>query len=423
MKRFCTMAAMLLMAAGVSAQSSSASYPEGNWQTEYAEGNNKYYVIMEIEREQEKNGICGSLSITDVNTDKEVYSADLTYAMRGMQNDVPTGIYYFNVKSDKGRESSIGVKRGNGTNGSGKIIVSATGELKDHPALKQSYNACFPEMIEIPSRNVSSEQELIGRLRRAIASKEEITGYGSNPQLYVNAHSQLNHSKPIYAKPKGTGAINIRKQRDAKSEKIGELPAGKSLLIVDEFDGWCQVKMSEKETGWVSLSVVTLTNTEGTPAIEPTYPPLVDGHVAFMGISLAESPANFKQKLQAKGFKALEQDEFNITLHGQANGAASRVIISKGVVNGKNGCLYSLRVVDQKSYRLPQAKTRFRQLVQKIEAVYGKGTSGDYDDENTQNRKVKVGNGLVTVSMFNEDEMDGASDFYTIAVAYQDFPE
>lgn len=143
-----------------------------------------------------------------------------------------------------------------------------------------------------------------------------------------------------------------------------------------------------------------------------TYPAVVNGHLAFMGISLAETPATFKKKLLAKGFRLFLEYEGGVTLKGLVNGVPSLVNISNG----------QILINDQKSYQLSKAKARFHQLVQVLEEIYGKGTRGE-SDEYSLNHKIKVAKGVIIIDMFNEDEMDGSSDYYMVNALYQDIGE
>ena len=140
-----------------------------------------------------------------------------------------------------------------------------------------------------------------------------------------------------------------------------------------------------------------------------TYPAVVNGHLAFMGISLAETPATFKKKLLAKGFRLFQEYEGGVTLKGLVNGVPILVNISNG----------QILINDQKSYQLSKAKARFHQLVQVLEEIYGKGTRGE-SDEYSLNHKIKVAKGFIEINMFNEDEMDGSSDYYMVNALYQD---
>ena len=55
--------------------------------------------------------------------------------------------------------------------------------------------------------------------------------------------------------------------------------------------------------------------------------------------------------------------------------------------------------------------------------IYGKseGDSSAEEYEGYAKQIIKVGKGMVIVELFNEDEMDGASNFYTVSVLFQDW--
>lgn len=413
------MAVLALAGNNVKAQSSDAAYPMGVWQTVDDENSNdKYFVNLEMFREVNENGSCGSLDISDINTDKTLYYGELYYSHKELDNNnVGNGTYVFKVKSDKGKECTIRV------NAKRQPMVTANGELKDHPALKQKLQLC-PGALggtggEVFGMYCESEKELLGFLRSAAKLKNpKAPGFG-NLQQFINAHANLDPSKPKFAKPKGTGAINVREKANTTAAKIGELKAGETLPVIDEFNGWCQVKLSEKQKGWVSLSVVTLTNVEGKSGMEMTYAPTVDGHVTLLGISLGLKPAEFSNQLMAKGFKKEWGDENNMSFTGTYHGTASRVSVSIGIVNGQKGCISGVHVISLKSLKLAQAKVRYREMVQKMEGIYGKGKT-EASEQTYARHVIPVAKGYVSIEMMNEDEMDGASDFYVVNMYLSD---
>lgn len=157
------------------------------------------------------------------------------------------------------------------------------------------------------------------------------------------------------------------------------------------------------------------THKKGTPvttSIPLTGPAIVDNHLAFLGISLNESATMVKTKLVSKGMKIARNEEGsnNIYLTGAIDGVNSKVMLG---VTAENK-IYSLHVYDVKVYRLPQAKTRFGNLLAKVESIYGKGT---YETNEADYKKyiIKTAKGKVVIDLFNEDEMDGASEFYCVA--------
>ena len=251
-----TLCMLALVGTAVKAQSCDARYPMGEWQTRTDEKDPKYFVSLSVYREK---GECGSLSIDDYKTEEGLFSGDLTYAGKEMKDNMPTGTYYFNVKTESGKPCTISV------NGSRKPVIIATGELKDHPAFKEDIIHC-PGLLMgtggyTHAQYMESEKALLNDLRDAVKDRRVPTEGFGNLQQYINAHANLDFTKPKYLKPKGAGAINIRKEANATAAKIGELKPGQTLLVIDEFDGWCQVQLDEQTKGWVSLSVVTLTNT------------------------------------------------------------------------------------------------------------------------------------------------------------------
>jgi len=413
-KVFVIAAALLLIAVKAGAQSSSASYPAGCWWA--ADDKDQFLLTMHIWRSTDEQNSCGDLTITDKDTDKELYSGTITYQYRELVNDVPTGVYYFNVVSDKGKQSRIAIRPWK--QGREEIVVKSEGELKDHPLLKQKFYGIFTEVDEQPTMFLNTESELLAYLRESIANREEVGGaWGINPMLYVNAHARLNHELPIYAKPKGAGAVNIRDKASTTAAKVAELKPGETLLVIDEYDGWCQVKLGEDKTGWVSLSVVTLTNTKGrvSSSYHETYPPVVDGHLAFMGIPLSVSPEEMKAKLMAKSMTkdgGMEEETGQIYLIGSVDGVKSRIWIAS-----KDEGIYTIHVEDFKTYLLPKAQTRFKTVLNNAIAIYGQGTYTDNYD-GYKGYKIKCGKGVVAVWLMNEDEMDGASDCFKVIVVY-----
>lgn len=263
--------ALLLLPIAASSQSSDAAYPMGEWQT-YAEGvTPKYFVSLSIIRktvpDEDFNNRpgCGSIIIFDYKTDKELFRGQLTYAGKELKDNMGTGSYIFNVRSDKGTTCTINV------NGSRTPMITGTGELKGHPAFNEMMTLCPGLMMgtggEVHGMYCESEKELLDDLHNALTDRRIPTvGFG-NLRQYINAHAKLNPTKVKYAKPKAKVAVDVRKTRNINTASLGKLKVGQTLPVVDEYDGWCQVRISEREFGWVPLSAVTLTNTQGTAAV------------------------------------------------------------------------------------------------------------------------------------------------------------
>lgn len=428
---------LLTLGIDCKAQSSEAGYPVGTWQSNPEAS--EVFVDISIWRENTPNPdygnklSCGELSIDSSPS----YDAMLTYAGRGLdKNGMPINVFYFNVLNANNKSSQIAVRKmkskdneiGNGTKIS---IIQVTGDLANNSALKQQLysvgggnGAAFdPTPLDV------TEKELMASLKDGVANGWNLRGFG-NIRQYINAHSKLILDKPKYAKCKGTNSINIRKDNNPKAEKIGELKPGTTLLVVDEFDGWCMVCMKERQFGWVSLSVVELTNTptaitsteattqnNSTGGVSLDGPAIVDNHLAFLGISLGESATLVKTKLVAKGMKINNNGDgsSNVHLTGVIGDVQSTVTIG---VTAKN-TVFNISLYDKKSYRLPQAKTRYNTLLTKLESIYGKGK---YESNQNDYKRyhIRTSKGLVTLDLFNEDEMDGASNFYSIGMSFSE---
>jgi hypothetical protein len=151
----------------------------------------------------------------------------------------------------------------------------------------------------------------------------------------------------------------------------------------------------------------------------PTQAQVVNGHVTFLGIPLNETPQGMRDKLMAKGMKkavGMETDTGNIYLTGTVNGVPSTVHIVVGVGNK----IYNINCIEKKDYRLPQAKARAKALLAQMEAIYGKAKSTNFSDDVVGEATINVANGSVLVGYSNQDEMDGASDFYYVSSTYND---
>ena len=142
------------------------------------------------------------------------------------------------------------------------------------------------------------------------------------------------------------------------------------------------------------------------------YEPVVNGHIAFLGIPLSETANGMKSKLVAKGFKVerVDRETNYIYLLGNVYGVPSQIEISPDY-QGK----ITVRVYIKKSARLPQAKKTYNLFLSKMTETYG---SGKYEtnDDGWKKYQIDRSNGTVFVELFNEDEMDGASDFYLVAI-------
>lgn len=167
----------------------------------------------------------------------------------------------------------------------------------------------------------------------------------------------------------------------------------------------------KKQLFLLLISMVLLPLSGAAQNVQQTDPPAVNGHIAFMGIPLSETANGMKTKLLAKGFKLerIDRDTKYIYLTGNVYGVPSRIEIAPDY-QGK----ITIRVY-AKSQRLPQAKKTFNTLLAKAKAVYG---NGSYETNEDGWKKYMIGrpDGTAFVELFNEDEMDGASDFFLVAI-------
>lgn len=260
MKKLIALSLLIIISISNMAQSTDFLYPYGRWQSMPESGG---YVELFILRDRNAyhnfntTGI-GSLSITDKNYNI-IYESILRYDGKEIKGG--TYIYYFQVRSEQGRSSRIGTQKVVDEEGLSVKIVEITGELTNRVELKEKLGwvEAFNGVNYDPTSEAASDQELLNMLRNGIKEGLNIRGFG-NLQQYVNAHTGLDMSKPIYAKPKGAGNIYIFKEDDLQSAKIGVLKPGNALRVVNEYNGWCEVENYDKARGFVSLSAVTLTN-------------------------------------------------------------------------------------------------------------------------------------------------------------------
>ena len=415
------------------AQSCDAAYPFWGWVNELPDtGDAPYWVEIDVNRvtkpDEDFGGRkgCGYISVTDSNNGKEIYKGQLNYAGKGLNADgTSTGIYYFDVRTKDGRTAKLGIKRT--TDGVVTTLVSGqvpgSSEFHNKALTQLPFNGTWvPVGVES-----TTEKELLDDLRDALTDYDKdrteyrTKGFG-NVKQYIAAHANLDPAKPKYAKPKGAGAVNIRATASTTAQKVADLQPGHTLLVVDEYDGWCQVKLADKKFGWVSLSVVTLTNTPGqamaTTATQETFPPVVNGHLAFMGIPMNVSPALMKSKLMAMGMtpakdKWSEGEDF--WLEGMVNGVKTQVWVS---VDG-NHKIYNINTYDAKSYKLAQAQARYKKLLDSMVATYGKGAY-QTNENGFKEYYIRSDKGVINVQLFNEDEMEGASINHKVAVYYSE---
>lgn len=187
--------------------------------------------------------------------------------------------------------------------------------------------------------------------------------------------------------------------------------------------GTAQESMAQRKTAVKKTAAKKATTAKKAATAKATLvsipmegPAVIDGKYAYLGISLNETPANMRAKLKSKGMTIKRDYEGQMTdVRGVVDGVKVRLDVQEF---SPNGCL--VRQYDEKSYLLPKAKTRFNALLDKVVSIYGKGEY-KFNDNDRKQYLIKTDKGEITVELFNEDEMDGASDYYTIALCVTKF--
>ena len=138
-------------------------------------------------------------------------------------------------------------------------------------------------------------------------------------------------------------------------------------------------------------------------------PATVDGKYAYLGIPVDENAAGMIAKLKAKGMTVKRNWDGEMSdVHGIVDGVKVRLDV-QNVASG--GCL--VRQYDEKSPVLSKAKVRFNTLLDKVVSIYGKGRY-EKNEDGWKHYVIKTDGAEISVEMFNEDEMDGVSDYYVV---------
>lgn len=270
MKKLLSIVFVIMSALAGMAQSSDLYYPMGGWHSAYNEENDgKDYLQIFIHRVSDKVTLaCGEFLYGE-------YDAILRYVSRGMnQNGVANNVFFFVVKDEQGHESRLGIEKTMGEENATVKIVSLEGYLAGKIKTKQELTPCmyangshwydftfealnYKQFLEALQDGVKAEDKL--KKSGETEYIPVIKGFG-NLRQFINAHQNLTYGKPVYAKCKGNSAVNIRSKGDISAQKVGELLPNTSLQVVDEYDGWCQLRMDGNKFGWVKLSTVILSN-------------------------------------------------------------------------------------------------------------------------------------------------------------------
>lgn len=195
------------------------------------------------------------------------------------------------------------------------------------------------------------------------------------------------------------------------------------LLIALLTLGTAQMSMAQQRKTAVKKTAVKKTTTAKKAvakaplvSIPMEGPAVIDGKYAYLGISLNESPANMRAQLKAKGMTIKRDYEGKMTdVRGVVDGVKVRLDVQEF---SPSGCL--VRQYDEKSYLLSKAKTRYNALLEKVVSIYGKGEY-KFNENDRKQYLIKTDNGEISVELFNEDEMDGASDYYMVVLSVTKF--
>ncbi len=141
-------------------------------------------------------------------------------------------------------------------------------------------------------------------------------------------------------------------------------------------------------------------------------PAFIDEDLAYLGIPLSETVSSMKAKLKEKGLKSQSLYDGDEDLYGIVGGTKVRVNVQ---VNAHKGC--EVRQYDTESLKITKATTRFQALLSQLTSIYGQGKYKD-NEKFYKKYHIKTPKGTVIIELFNEDEMDGSSDCYLIAVCF-----
>ena len=138
--------------------------------------------------------------------------------------------------------------------------------------------------------------------------------------------------------------------------------------------------------------------------------PVVYGNLAFMGISLGETPANMVTKLKAKGFRLVTKDLQTgyYRVAGTYCGMKSKVDLLLNSPKKISG----ITVTSSAFYNNSRGKAQLKIVLEKLKAIYGEAMEeyGSYTIELQQ--------GTVTVGMYDRDELNGDSGEYYIGISF-----
>jgi uncharacterized protein YraI len=77
-----------------------------------------------------------------------------------------------------------------------------------------------------------------------------------------------NTPTPVVTAVAGADGANVRRGPDLAYEKLGYLEPGDSVVVTGRYGGWFRIDYAGSEA-WVYSGVVTVTNEEQVPEVEP----------------------------------------------------------------------------------------------------------------------------------------------------------
>ncbi|MBQ7470827.1 MAG: SH3 domain-containing protein [Prevotella sp.] len=279
------------------AQSSDGAYPIGLWVTNYEEVNSaRFFITRNLEEQSEVNNQmgCGVFYLTNAEGDP-VQTGLLNYTGHSGE------YFFFSIKTKNGEESKVSLMKYKDGEDFKVKIGKVTGALANNIILKSSLlmlpGGYANGSAYDPTPFALNTTELLPILREAARDKLYTPGFGDVKQ-FISLHEGVDLSKPLYAKCKGSSAVNLRKKGSTSAEIYGEMTPDMTLKVYDEWNGWLKVYVQEKKVAYVSQSVVTLTN---TPGAVTTVEPSEGGNTSASSSSSAAATTAQPEKCPLKG--------------------------------------------------------------------------------------------------------------------------
>ena len=168
-----------------------------------------------------------------------------------------------------------------------------------------------------------------------------------------------------------------------------------------------QKKTSVRKT----MSTVKKKTSVVTP-ISITDPVVIDGHLAYMGVQLGQSPSKIWTELEKKGFKEVKSDWGDTQTKGLSYGAMSAIGVDE------KGNVY---VTEDKAYTLSQAKRRVASLAAGLKkALNGKTSVMPATDGGGGGTAIACDYGRIELQYQNDDEVEFISDTYVVRCHFID---